>query len=245
MPTKSPTKASKAKRAPKKKGRPARAGASGRAARKRGRPTTGEAVDRREKLLESARALLGERGSARLTLGEIARKAGVDAAMVKYYFGSKEALFHTVINDIIGNWLARADRMLGEQPTPVQKLRGRMEGLARVRSSAFFIDRHMLEEIIGARGTPMEKNFGRFVQHAVAQYRGIIEAGTARGELRKVDPAFFFIAVLGLMDFLFSFRPMLRYVAGKGEPIESIERRYIEEVVEMVLNGVVVRKSGA
>ena len=59
-----------------------------RAGRKRGRPSSAVAVDRRQKLLDSARILLGERGSARLTLGEVARKAGVDAAMVKYYFGS-------------------------------------------------------------------------------------------------------------------------------------------------------------
>ncbi|MGE0733499.1 MAG: TetR family transcriptional regulator [Alphaproteobacteria bacterium] len=227
----------KAKRAPAPK--------PSRSRRKRGRPSTGDAVDRRQKLLDSARTLLGERGSARLTLGEIARHAGVDAAMVKYYFGSKDALFYTVVNDIIGGWLATAQRMLGHGKTPVLKLRGRMGGLAQMRRSAFFIDRHMLEEIIDARGSPMEKNFGRLVEHAIAQYRAIFDAGVAGGELRRVDPAFFFVAVLGLMDFLFSFRPMLRYVAGKGEPIEKIEQRYTQELVEMVLYGVVRRKGRA
>ncbi len=47
----------------------------------------------RARMLEAARALFAEQGYESATVREIAARAGVDAALVIRYFGSKEALF--------------------------------------------------------------------------------------------------------------------------------------------------------
>lgn len=60
-------------------------------ARRRGRRRSG--ADTREQLLTAARAAFAERGYDGATVRHIAERAGVDAAMVNHWFGSKEALF--------------------------------------------------------------------------------------------------------------------------------------------------------
>jgi AcrR family transcriptional regulator len=59
--------------------------------RRRGRRPGG--ADTRAEILAAARQLFAERGFDRTTMRVIARRAGVDPALISHYFESKEALF--------------------------------------------------------------------------------------------------------------------------------------------------------
>ena len=50
-------------------------------------------VDTRGRILDAARAAFGERGFDGATIRDIAARAGVDAALVHHYFGTKQQLF--------------------------------------------------------------------------------------------------------------------------------------------------------
>jgi len=50
----------------------------------------------REKLLQSAKVLFAEKGFGGVSVREIAARAGVNSALVGYYFGGKQALFNEV-----------------------------------------------------------------------------------------------------------------------------------------------------
>src|SRR3546814_4956415 len=45
----------------------------------------------------------------------IAKKAGLPKANVHYYFGTKEALYAAVLEDILGLWLGELDRITEER----------------------------------------------------------------------------------------------------------------------------------
>jgi AcrR family transcriptional regulator len=59
--------------------------------KRRGRRPAGQ--DTRTALIDAARAVFGEAGYDGATVRTIATRAGVDAAMVNHWFGSKEGLF--------------------------------------------------------------------------------------------------------------------------------------------------------
>ncbi|MGI4818223.1 MAG: TetR/AcrR family transcriptional regulator [Janthinobacterium lividum] len=74
--------------------------ASGTAA-KRGRPrkSTAEANgDTREAILNAAEDLFSKHGFYGVTIREVASEAGVDTALIHYYFGAKKELFDAVFN---------------------------------------------------------------------------------------------------------------------------------------------------
>ncbi|MBO2636742.1 helix-turn-helix transcriptional regulator [Shewanella algae] len=55
----------------------------------------------RDALIEAARSCFTVKGYERVSTRELARKAGVDAAMIRYYFGSKAGLFEAMVRDTI------------------------------------------------------------------------------------------------------------------------------------------------
>ena len=64
---------------------------------KRGRPPKTRANgDTRDSILDAAEDLFSKHGFYGVTIREVAREAGVDTALVHYYFGAKRALFDAV-----------------------------------------------------------------------------------------------------------------------------------------------------
>ncbi|MEU4524967.1 TetR family transcriptional regulator [Amycolatopsis sp. NPDC024027] len=67
-------------------------------ARRRGRRPAGQ--DTRTALIEAARSVFAENGYDGATVRAIATRAGVDAAMVNHWFGSKEGLFAQAVLEL-------------------------------------------------------------------------------------------------------------------------------------------------
>ncbi|MFF8610346.1 TetR family transcriptional regulator [Streptomyces sp. NPDC015346] len=70
------------------------------APRRRGRPSRtaeGSGPGARERILEAARAQFAERGYDKTSVRGIAKAAGVDAALVHHYFGTKDEVFAAAI----------------------------------------------------------------------------------------------------------------------------------------------------
>ena len=72
--------------------------------RSRGRPGSKQGAVGREAIVASARQLLDKLPPHKATNSSIARSAGVDPALVRYYFGSREELLLAVIEDILATW---------------------------------------------------------------------------------------------------------------------------------------------
>ena len=70
-------------------------------------------VATRARLLESARIAFTEKGYEGAGLREICRNAGVDQALVKRYFGSKEALFQEIFET--GTWMSEMQAIAKER----------------------------------------------------------------------------------------------------------------------------------
>lgn len=63
----------------------------------RGRPSKGAGVDLKAAILDSAEALFAHHGFYGVTTRQVATEAGVDTALIHYYFGAKRELFDAVL----------------------------------------------------------------------------------------------------------------------------------------------------
>lgn len=73
----------------------------------------GEKASSRADLLKAASSLMIERGSVDISLSEIAERARLNSALVKYYFGNKNGLILALIEDVLGGALKK---MAGLKP---------------------------------------------------------------------------------------------------------------------------------
>ncbi|MCG9596097.1 TetR/AcrR family transcriptional regulator [Vibrio sp. Isolate25] len=67
--------------------------------RKAGRPST--KIDVRAKLIHHSRELFTMMAYDKVSTRLVAKRAGVNVAMIRYYFGSKEGLFETMIRETL------------------------------------------------------------------------------------------------------------------------------------------------
>lgn len=91
-----------------------------RAQRGRGRPKEGEEL--RDAILAQAEIIFADQGFSGARTRDIATAAGVNQALIRYYFGSKEDLFDEVFRRrgsvISGQRHVSLDRLLAETPEP-------------------------------------------------------------------------------------------------------------------------------
>ena len=85
-----------------------------------GRPNSADAGDAKDAILQAARRLLQDDLPAQVTNSMIAREAGADPALIRYYFGSRSALLLAVIGELMKNVRQTSpERADGRRAVPV------------------------------------------------------------------------------------------------------------------------------
>lgn len=190
-----------------------------RPARRRGRPAraeAGEGPGARERILAAARTEFAERGYDKTSVRGIGKAAGVDAALVHHYFGTKEQVFAAAIELTFAPALTMPDAIAGGGEA------GAGERMARFMFSVWEnpVSRPALLAIMRSALTN---------DTAATVLRGLVERRLLQrvaGELHVPDPKFRAqLAASHLIGIA-----MLRYVI-KMEPMASAD---LEEIVAMV-----------
>jgi AcrR family transcriptional regulator len=74
-------------------------------------------------IIETAETLFAKKGYEGSTVRDIAEEAGVNIAMISYYFGSKEKLLEALFNHRLGNLKMRVESLLkNDSLSPFQKM---------------------------------------------------------------------------------------------------------------------------
>lgn len=95
--------------------------------------------DKHIQIIETAELLFSKNGFEGTTVRDIAEDAGVNIAMISYYFGSKEKLMEAVFDYRTGNIKSRVESLLkNDSLSPLQKME-------------FLIDEH-IERVMGHQG---------------------------------------------------------------------------------------------
>jgi AcrR family transcriptional regulator len=139
---------------------------------------------RRQRVLEAARACFGEAGFAGATIGAIAERAGVSNGLLYQFFRSKEHLFEVVLREIIGDWV----RALVPRDAAHESASEALEGM--FRRSVEFCRRHPLLPALlrGDQGLQLSRirEAGRDrVQPHRDLVASLLRRGIAAGEFKR------------------------------------------------------------
>ncbi|WP_020577690.1 TetR/AcrR family transcriptional regulator [Actinopolymorpha alba] len=187
-------------------------------ASRRGRPRDAAADTR---IRGAAADLLLERGFERVTVQDVAERAGVGKATVYRRWPSKEALAYDALAGLIGVELATQDTgsLVGDLAPAVEDL----AGFAATPRGAGFL-------ALAAREAARDPRLTRLYREALDRWidraRGPFQRAAARGEIRTdVDPRAVVESLLGVL--------VLRALTGAPLP-DAVELR---AQVELLLDG--------
>ncbi len=85
-------------------------------------PKLGMEPVRRDALVKAAIACIGDAGTLDVTVGQIAKRAGMSPALAHHYFGGKTDIFLAAMRHILRDYAAQARRRLARATTPRARL---------------------------------------------------------------------------------------------------------------------------
>lgn len=155
--------------------------------RRAGRPV-GPASDRSGQIAEAALQLFARRGFASASIQEIARAAGVNAALIYYYFDNKEHLFRSALEHVLTTAMARYQALTAAHAEPRALIEAWLE-TNRI-SSGLISDFIVLAADYRRSGLAMpevDALIGRFYDMEVGIIASAIAEGMVLGDFRWVD----------------------------------------------------------
>jgi TetR/AcrR family transcriptional regulator len=190
----------------------------------RGRPEQSRTAILRAAVREISReSLAGARIDA------IARAAGVNKALLYYYFKDKDALYGAVLDHVFGGLTTALLEVFSRQLPPREKL------LTYVGTHFDYIAKHPLyprivqEEMMraGQGGTgQLERIVRQYFRPLFGKLAALLKEGKDSGDFRAVNPLHFIPSMIAVISFYFNSAPVMRVMRG-GDPMshERLQER--------------------
>ena len=191
----------------------------------------------REQLLAAASDLMRERDSLDISLIDLARRAQVNSALVKYYFGNKHGLLTALLDRDLSMAIEQLRALVARDIPPSQKMRLHLAGLVKMYFRFPYLNRLLMATIRDGSKERGDGIVSRFLTPIYQAYATMLAEGEAKGEFRPVDPKFFYFTVIGACDQIFSARSVLQSLHGVSEVDDDLRRAYTQHTTEMIMAG--------
>jgi TetR/AcrR family transcriptional regulator len=174
-----------------------------------------------QRILDAAKAVFVRRGTAGARMQEIAEEAGVNQALLHYYFRSKERLSEAVFRETAGRMFPAIIQILGADIPVTDKIDRFIDTYLTTMSHAPFLPGYVISElhhhperIPQLIGTVTGGNLSDAVRPAFEKLEQQLAAEARAGRMRRISAAQFFVNLISLCVFPFAARPMLRAALG-------------------------------
>lgn len=169
----------------------------------------------RNKILESAKLVFIEKGKDGARMQEIANRAGVNKAMLFYYFSNKDLLYLDVLNSIFRQLFEKINGIAISEIEPRRKIEQIVYEYTNFLSRNEGLPRIMLREIAdGAEVVSgiLQEIFSKSESGPFLNILSMIEDSVTSEQFRNVDPVQTFISILGMCVMYFIAKPIFKNV---------------------------------
>jgi AcrR family transcriptional regulator len=177
----------------------------------------------REALLVAARSLFLRYGFRAVSSRQIAAAAGVNPAMIHYYFEGKEGLYRAMLEAAIAPVVTRLEAMLGDPQS------ADLDSLARtymqVLATNPWIPGLLVREVFTPDGSFRQTFVRDFAGRFAPMLRTLVSREIAQGSMRAdLDPALTAVSLMCLVLFPFISLPISTRVLGIDTSDAGIEK---------------------
>ncbi len=195
-----------------------------------------------EKILEAAKTVFVTKGMEGARMQEIADEAGINKALLHYYFRSKERLFEAIFTEIIKFAFPEIARVIESDEPFINKLEGVIDAYISVLIKHPFIPGFIMKELNRDPSGLFKLiiKFGLNPQLIFDQ----IQLAMDRGEIIRMDPRHLGINIVSMCVFPFAARPIVNFLLFKDDP-KALEAFYAERadvIKQFVINAIVIKK---
>lgn len=177
-----------------------------------------------QKILDAARTVFIRRGTAGARMQEIAAEAGVNQALLHYYFRSKERLSAAVFEPLVARLFPALIQTLGSDASLDDKIDRLFSLYLENLSRSPFLPGYIISELHHHPERVQQlltavtgASPGRVLPPLFEKLGKQIEERVLAGTMRPISPQQFAVNLISLCVFPFAARPMLSIVFGMDD----------------------------
>jgi TetR/AcrR family transcriptional regulator len=170
-------------------------------------------VSTEQRILSAAKKVFVTKGMAGARMQDIADAAGINKALLHYYFRSKEKLFETIFKEVARDFLPRVNQIFESDKNLFEKIEMFCrEYIDQIRKTPY-LPIFILNEINQQPEKLVKKMWGNR-KPPVNLFFEQVQKEIKKGIIRPIHPAQLLMNMLSLCIFPFAARPMLELVGG-------------------------------
>jgi len=166
-----------------------------------------------EKILAAARKIFVDKGLEGARMQDIADEAGINKAMLHYYFRSKEKLFDTIFTDVAKEFLPKLFAILTADKTLFEKIELFCAAYIEHETKTPYVPVFIIKEINRGPKALMQ----RITQVGSPPFDAVIaqiKRETKAGIIKPLEPFDLLLNTLSLCIFPYLAKPMVQAVTG-------------------------------
>lgn len=195
-------------------------------------------------IFDAARDVFTEKGFEGTRMQEISEKAGINKALLHYYYRTKEKLFDAIFKKVFGEFFSKVTGIFENDEPLVDKIKFFVENYIDFISRNPQIPSFIIHELARnpKRAVEMLSNkTGLIKNNTFGKFSEMIHKEVEKGNIIPIDPEQLIVNIIGLCIFPFVAKPILIGIIFKNDKKrfdEFIESRK-QEVAKFVIDAIV------
>jgi len=165
-------------------------------------------IETRAAILEAAEGVFAEAGLGGARTDAIAARAGVNKALLYYYFKSKNALYYAILEEHLKEFRHRILEVLCDDDSPRAKVLGYVSVHFDFIASRPYYAR-LVQRLAMSGGKLVERLARECFAPVYRKLASVIEEGVRKGEFWELNSSHAALSLIALIVFYFSASPLL------------------------------------
>jgi AcrR family transcriptional regulator len=182
-------------------------------------------TDKKSRIIDVAVELFSRNGFEGTSMRDLATAAGVNIAMINYYFGTKEKLFEAIVASGSNLFRGMMEELLEDKNLSAMQ---RLEKIVEYHIGKTLGNRHFYKvlhsEVLLNKRPELNEAIGNLFKRNTAVISAIIEDGCKAGEFKKVDIPLTVASLFGTINHVFLSRTMANLIftdSTGGDPFSD------------------------
>jgi AcrR family transcriptional regulator len=191
-----------------------------------------------ESILTAAVEIFQSKGFAAARMQEIADKAGINKALLHYYFRNKQLLFEAVFKSAMGQLVPEVSRIFNADMSISEKITQFVAHYIPFVSENRFLPVFIIQEL---NNNPefADRFFSSSSLPQTEKFRKQLLDAVVAGEIRKIVPEQFILDLFSVVVFPFVGRPLMKkLLLMDDQGFDDLIQNRIEHATEMLLNSI-------
>ncbi len=211
------------------------------------RGSRGRPEESRASILQAAVREFAQEGVAGARIDAIARSAGVNKALLYYYFKDKDTLYRAVLDRVFSGLRAAIHEALSRKLPPREKLAGYVHAHFDYIASNPLYPRIVQAEFLRAgHGDPsrLQSIAKQYFRPVFVELSSLLEEGARSRQFRDVEPLHFIPSMISVIVFHFNAAPVMKVMTGADpmSPQHLAQRR--AAVLDFIAAALFTREKG-